>query len=175
MTSAPTASSARSCYLAGSEAWRQLEDWDDSNRSFGWKNISSPAPVSNYRARVSVLADGKTSVLKLTASYEAKGVSDAEAKRVIDDAFYRSLCLSGPLLCSDDQDQFTPAETVEFDGLSLLTSGRVNLRGYLRRPGRSDPSPAIVLLAWMRRLPGGSRSKLGKTNCGLGIRHADSR
>jgi hypothetical protein len=30
----------------------------------------------NYRARVSVAADGKTSVLKLTASYEAKGASD---------------------------------------------------------------------------------------------------
>jgi len=123
-----------------------LEDWDDSNRSFSWKNISGVAPVSNYRATVSVLADGKTSRLKLTASYDAKGVSDAEAKQVVDNGFYRSLCLSGPLLCSDDQGLLTPAEAVEFDGLSLLTSRRVTLRGYLRRPDRLDPSPAVVLL-----------------------------
>jgi dienelactone hydrolase len=123
-----------------------LEDWDDSNRSFGWKGISSPAPVSNYHARVSVVADGNTSVLKLTASYEAKGASDVEARRVIDDAFYRSLCLSGPMLCSDDQGLLIPAEAVEFDGLSLLTSRRVTLRGYLRRPDRPGPWPAVVLL-----------------------------
>src|SRR5262245_38457040 len=122
-----------------------LEDWDDANRSFSWKSISGLAPVSNYRARVSVLADGKTSLLKLTASYEAKGVSDAEAKKVIDNGLYRSLCLSSPLLCSDDQGLVTPAVAVEFDGLSLLTSRRVTLRGYLRRPDKSDPSPAVVL------------------------------
>lgn len=62
-----------------------LEDWHDSNRSFSWKNVSGVAPVSNYRASVSVLADGKTSFLKLTASYEAKGVSDVEAKHMITD------------------------------------------------------------------------------------------
>ena len=61
-----------------------LEDWDNDNRSFSWTNSSAPAPVSDYGARVSVIADGQTSVLKLTASYEAKGVSDAEAKKIID-------------------------------------------------------------------------------------------
>jgi dienelactone hydrolase len=123
-----------------------LEDWDNSSRSFSWTNLSGLAPVSNHHARVSVIADGQTSVLKLTASYDAKGVSDVEAKKTIDDAFYRGLCMSSPLLCSDDQRPLTPAEVVEFDGLSSLTSRRLTLRGYLRRPDRAGPSPAVVLL-----------------------------
>jgi dienelactone hydrolase len=121
-----------------------LEDWDNSNRSFSWTS-SSLAPVSNYRAKVSMIADGQTSILKLTASYDARGVSDAEAKKIIDGAMYRGLCLSSPLLCSDDQRPLTPAEVVEFDGLSA-TSRRLTLRGYLRRPDAAGPSPAVVLL-----------------------------
>src|SRR5215212_592390 len=123
-----------------------LEDWDNSSRSFSWTNLSGLAPVSNHHARVSVIADGQTSVLKLTASYDAKCVSDVEAKKTIDDAFYRGLCMSSPLLCSDDQRPLTPAEVVEFDGLSSLTSRRLTLRGYLRRPDSAGPSPAVVLL-----------------------------
>jgi dienelactone hydrolase len=122
-----------------------LEDWDNSNRSFSWTSSFALAPVSNNRARVSVIADGQTSVLKLTASYEAKGVSDAEAKKIIDGAIYRGLCLSSPLLCSDDQRPLTPAEAVEFDGMSI-TSRPLTLRGYLRRPDTPGPSPAVVLL-----------------------------
>jgi dienelactone hydrolase len=122
-----------------------LEDWDNSNRSFSWTTSSTLAPVANLRARVRVIADGQTSVLKLTASYEAKGVSDAEASKIIDDAIYRGLCLGSPLLCSDDQRPLTPAEAVEFDGLSV-TSSPLTLRGYLRRPDTAGPSPAVVLL-----------------------------
>jgi dienelactone hydrolase len=120
-----------------------LEGWDDSNRNFSWTSASGLAPISNYHAMVSVLADGQTSVLKLTASYEAKGVTDAEARRFVDDAFHRGLCLSGSFLCSDDQ-RLTLAEIVEFDGLSI--SRRLTLRGYLRRAEKAGPSPAVVLL-----------------------------
>ncbi len=122
-----------------------LEDWDNSNRSFSWTTSSSPAPISNSHAKVSVIADGRTSILKLTASYDAKGVSNAEAKKIIDDAIFRGLCVSSPLLCSDDPRPFTPAEMVEFDGLST-TSRHLTLRGYLRRPDAAAPSPAVVLL-----------------------------
>jgi dienelactone hydrolase len=122
-----------------------LEDWDNAHHSFSWTTSSTPAPLSNSRARVSVIADGETSILKLTASYEAKGVSDAEARKMVDDAMYRGLCLSSPLQCSDDQRPLTPAEAVEFDGLST-TSKRLMLRGYLRRPDAAGPSPAVVLL-----------------------------
>jgi dienelactone hydrolase len=122
-----------------------LEDWDDVNRSYSWANVSGLAPVKHYHARVSVIADGQTSALKLTASYEANGVSDTEAQKIIDGAMYRSLCISGPLLCSDDPRSATPAEVVGFDGKSF-SSTPLTLRGYLRRPDGAGPFPAIVLL-----------------------------
>jgi dienelactone hydrolase len=122
-----------------------LDAWDDANRSFRWTTSSAPAPVSNYRATLSVIAEGQTSVLKLSASFDAKGVSDEEAKRIIDAAIFRAFCLSSPLRCTDDLAPITSAEVVEFDGLSLTTS-RLTLRGYIRRPDRGGPSPAVVLL-----------------------------
>jgi dipeptidyl aminopeptidase/acylaminoacyl peptidase len=83
--------------------------------------------------------------LKWTASYEAKGVSDAEAQKIIDGAIYRALCVNSPLLCTDDQRPLTPSEVVGFDGLSL-SSTPLTLRGYLRRPDGAGPFPAVVLL-----------------------------
>lgn len=121
-----------------------LEDWDNSSRRFSWTTSSPLGPISNYRATLSVMADGQNSVLKLIASYEARGVSDGEARKIIDDAIYRGLCLSSPLSCSDDQRHLAPAERVEFDGVSLTR--RLTLRGYLRRPDAAGPSPAVVLL-----------------------------
>jgi hypothetical protein len=59
-----------------------LEDWDDSNRTFSW-TANSPGPVSNYHARIRVLADGRSSALNLTADYDAKGVSDSEARKTL--------------------------------------------------------------------------------------------
>jgi len=123
-----------------------LEDWDEVNRSYGWTNVSGLAPVKNYHARVSVIADGQTSALKLAVSYEAKGVSDTEAQKIIDSAMHRSLCTSSPLQCSDDVRSAAPAEVVWFDSQSF-SSAPLTLRGYLRRPhGRGGPFPAVVLL-----------------------------
>ena len=53
--------------------------------------------------RPGTIADGQTSALKLAVSYEANGVSDTEAQKIIDGAMHRSLCTSGPLQCSDDR------------------------------------------------------------------------
>jgi Polyketide cyclase / dehydrase and lipid transport len=120
-----------------------LEDWDEVNRSYA--HVSELAPVKHYHARVRVIADGQTSVLKLTASYEANGVSDTEAQKIIDGTMYRSLCIGGPLLCSDDPHSATPAEVVGFEGQSFISTA-LTLRGYLRRPDGAGPFPAIVLL-----------------------------
>ena len=95
----------------------ELDDWDNANRSYSWRNVSGLAPVSNYRGTLSVIADGQASALKVTARYEAKGVSDAEAQKIIDGAIFRALCINGPLLCSDDRSPLAPAEVVGFDGL----------------------------------------------------------
>jgi dienelactone hydrolase len=121
-----------------------LEHWDSANRSFSWTS-STLAPVANYRVKVSVIADGQGSVFSLTASYEASGVSDAEAQKIIDGGIHRGLCWSSPLRCFDNQHPVAAAEVVKFDGLSI-TSRRLTLRGYLRRPDVADPSPAVVLL-----------------------------
>jgi dienelactone hydrolase len=122
-----------------------LEDWDNANRSFSWTSSSRLAPVTNYRAKVSVIADGQGSIFKLTANYEASGVSDAEARKIIDGGIHRGLCMSSPLRCTDDQPTVAAAEIVKFDGLSV-TSRRLMLRGYLRRPDGAEPAPAVVLL-----------------------------
>jgi dienelactone hydrolase len=130
-----------------------LEDWSNDNRTFSWTANSLLAPVSNYRASVSVLADGHGSVLKMTASYEARGISDSDARKTIDDAFYRGLCMNSPLRCSEDHRPLTAATVVEFDGLSSLSFKQLTLRGYLRRPDRSGPAPAVVLLHGCGGLP----------------------
>jgi hypothetical protein len=39
---------------------------------------------------LSVIADGQASALKWTVSYEAKGNSDAEAKKIIDGSIHRA-------------------------------------------------------------------------------------
>ena len=132
-------------YFGGISAVAVLTDWDNTNHGYSWTNTSLPAPLSNYRATIRVIADGRTSILELTASYDANGVSDAEARKIVDGAIYRALCVTSPLRCADDRGPLTPAEVVAFDGLSA-TSRPLTLRGYLRRPDSATPSPAVVLL-----------------------------
>jgi len=109
----------------------EVEDWSEADRSFGWKNVSGLPSIANFHARVSVIADGRASALTWTASYEAKGISDAEARNVIDGAIHRSLCLGGgPLLCSDSQNSVAPAQMVSFES-QPISSTPIHLRGYL--------------------------------------------
>jgi dienelactone hydrolase len=81
----------------------------------------------------------------MTATYEAKGVPDADAKRAADGAMYRSLCFNSPLLCSPDQRSVAPAELVKFDSVPPGPAPPI-LQGYLRRPSGAGPFPAVVLL-----------------------------
>jgi hypothetical protein len=69
-----------------------LDNWDNATRSYTFTNVSGQLPVSNYHATVSVIENANGSALKMTATYEAKGVPDADAKRAADGAMYRSLC-----------------------------------------------------------------------------------
>src|ERR1700680_3327843 len=123
----------------------ELENRDDANRSYSWRAVSLPVPVKNYRGTVSVIADGQASALNWTASYEAKGVSDADAQKIIDDAIRRALCFNSPLVCTDDRRPLAPAEVVGLPGLSL-SSKPLTLRGYLRHSDGAGPFPAVVLV-----------------------------
>jgi dienelactone hydrolase len=101
-------------------------------------------PIANYHATVSVIENGNGSALKVMASYDAKGVPDADAKRAADDAMYRSICVNSPLLCSPDQRSVAPAELVKFDSVPP-GAGPLIMQGYLRRPDGIGPFPVVVL------------------------------
>ena len=64
-----------------------LENFDAANRSYTYTIVSGPLPVANYRSTISVSADPKGSSVKWVGKYDAKGVSDADAKKTIDDAY----------------------------------------------------------------------------------------
>jgi hypothetical protein len=122
-----------------------LDNWDNATRSYTFTNVSGLLPVSNYHATVSVIENANGSALKMTATYEAKGVPGADAKRAADGAMYRSLCFNSPLLCSPDQRSVAPAELVKFDSVPPGPAPPI-LQGYLRRPSGAGPFPAVVLL-----------------------------
>jgi dienelactone hydrolase len=127
--------------IGGNNAVEVLENWDGANRNYTYTSVS-PLPVVNYRSKVSVTADGKGSALQLSGTYEANGVPDADAKKAVDRGMFRALCVSGPLRCSNNQQQLVSSEIVAIpDSLSPLT-----LQGYLRRSKNPGPSPAVVLL-----------------------------
>ncbi len=60
-----------------------LENLDDANHTYTYTIISG-LPVANYHSTISVSADPKGSSLKWVGKYDAKGASDADAKKVID-------------------------------------------------------------------------------------------
>jgi hypothetical protein len=61
-----------------------LENFDDANHAYTYTIISGPLPVANYHSTISVSPDPKGSSLKWMGKYDAKGASDADAKKVID-------------------------------------------------------------------------------------------
>jgi hypothetical protein len=64
-----------------------LENFDAANRSYTYTIISGSLPVANYRSTISVSADPKGSSVKWVGKYDAKGASDADAKKIVDDAY----------------------------------------------------------------------------------------
>lgn len=64
-----------------------LENWDDANHSYTYTILSGPLPVANYHSTVSVANDPKGSALKWMGTYDAKGASDADAKKTIDGVY----------------------------------------------------------------------------------------
>jgi hypothetical protein len=62
----------------------RLENRDDANRAYTYTIVSGPLPVANYHSTISVSPDPKGSALKWAGTYDAKGASDADAKKVID-------------------------------------------------------------------------------------------
>ena len=61
-----------------------LENLDDAGHANTYTIISGPLPVANYHSTIRVSPDPKGSSLKWVGTYDAKGASDADAKKVID-------------------------------------------------------------------------------------------
>jgi dienelactone hydrolase len=125
----------------GGKVEQVLEHWDGANHSY----VFSGAPrhhVVNYHSKLSVVAEGKGSALELTATYDASGVSDADAKRDVDGLIIRALCVSGPLRCSNDH------QLISADIVAIPESqwSPLVLQGYLRRSNNPSPSPAVILV-----------------------------
>jgi dienelactone hydrolase len=124
----------------------RLDHWDEAIRSYTFTNVSGGLlPIANYHATVSVPETANGSALKMSATYDAKGAPDADAKKAVDAAIYRALCFNSPVLCSPDQRSVAPAELVQFDSVPVGPAPLI-LRGYLRRPLGAGPFPAVVLL-----------------------------
>jgi hypothetical protein len=75
----------------GGEILEALETFDAANRSYTYTILSGPLPVANYRSTISVSADPKGSSVTWAGKYDAKGVSDADAKKGIDGAYEAGL------------------------------------------------------------------------------------
>ena len=82
-----------------------LEARDDVGRSLAYAAASVTTSVSNYRTTVRVISEASASAVQMISSYDADGVSDADARRAVGRSLYLSLCLNGPLVCSGDSDR----------------------------------------------------------------------
>lgn len=67
----------------------KLVKWNDANHSYTYKIVSGPLPVADYESTLHVHAakSGKGSVISWTGHYNAKGASDADAKKTIDGVY----------------------------------------------------------------------------------------
>jgi len=68
-----------------------LENLDPVNRSYTYVILSGPLPIANYRSTISVSPDAKGSAVTWVGKYDAKGVSDADAKKTVDGAYAAGL------------------------------------------------------------------------------------
>jgi hypothetical protein len=82
----------------GGEILEALLNFDPANRTYTYSILNAgPLPVANYRSTISVSPDPKGSSVKWVGTYDAKGASDADAKKAVDGAYEAGLkALIGP-------------------------------------------------------------------------------
>ena len=78
-------------HKGGGVIHERQEARDDSAYSYSYSIVDGPLPVANYLSTLSVTPDGAGSKLTWTGKYDAKGVSDADAKKVIDGIYQGGL------------------------------------------------------------------------------------
>jgi hypothetical protein len=65
----------------------KLEKRDDAAHSYSYSIVEGPLPVANYMSTISVAKEGAGSTITWSGKYDAKGASDADAKKTIDGVY----------------------------------------------------------------------------------------
>src|SRR5664279_1648937 len=65
----------------------KLEKRDDAQHSYSYSIVDGPLPVANYMSTISVTKEGAGSMVNWNGHYDAKGASDADAKKTIDGVY----------------------------------------------------------------------------------------
>jgi Polyketide cyclase / dehydrase and lipid transport len=71
----------------GGTVVEKLEKRDDAAHSYTYSIVSGPLPVTNYMSTISVAAAGTGSTITWSGKYDAKGASDADAKKTMDGVY----------------------------------------------------------------------------------------
>jgi hypothetical protein len=64
---------------------------DKTDTSYTYEIIESPLPIRNYRAQIGVSADVDKTRVDWKSNFDAEGVADVEAKKVISDIYKTGL------------------------------------------------------------------------------------
>ncbi len=63
----------------------QLDNRDDAARTYSYTIVTpGPLPVANYHSKIAVTPAGAGSSIVWSGKYDAKGASDADAKKIFD-------------------------------------------------------------------------------------------
>jgi hypothetical protein len=71
----------------GGTVVEKLEKRDDAAHSYTYSIVDGPLPVTNYVSTISVAAAGTGSTITWSGKYDAKGASDADAKKTMDGVY----------------------------------------------------------------------------------------
>lgn len=73
----------------GATVVEALVKWSDARHFYTYKIVSSPLPVARYESTLKVAPGkgGSGSIITWRGRYDAKGASDAEAKKIIDSIY----------------------------------------------------------------------------------------
>ncbi len=71
----------------GGSIVEKLEARDDAQHSYSYSIVEGPLPVANYMSTISVTKDGAGAMVTWNGHYDAKGASEADAKKTIDGVY----------------------------------------------------------------------------------------
>jgi hypothetical protein len=78
----------RTLTLKGGTVLEMLESRNDANHTYTYTIVEpGPLPVANYHSTLSVSSDPKGSAVTWTGKFDAKGASDADAKKTMDGVY----------------------------------------------------------------------------------------